>query len=116
MMLCLKLKKLLQKWSSNNSFLQKESLLVDIFATMRGSFFRKMKEVMGLILGILAGMGPRSTAVFVNNVVEACTYMYGAKNDIDFPPMSIFSLPTPFYPNQELNHKEMLDCLKDGIQ
>lgn len=47
-------------------------------------------------MGILAGMGPKSTAPFVDQVIEAFQ-LAGAKDDIDFPPMMIYSLPTPFY-------------------
>jgi len=67
------------------------------------------------ILGVLAGMGPRSTSPFIESIIESCSELYGAKDDIDFPPISIFSLPTPFYPNIPLEHEKMLSCLKEGI-
>ena len=46
------------------------------------------------VIGILAGMGPRSTAPFVDMLVDACQRQYGARYDIDFPPMLIYALPT----------------------
>ena len=49
------------------------------------------------MIGILAGMGPRSTAPFVDLVVSECRNQYGARHDIDFPPMMILSWPTPFF-------------------
>lgn len=49
------------------------------------------------IIGILAGMGPRSTAPFIDLVIDECQRQYGAQNDIDFPSMMIYSLPAPCY-------------------
>ena len=49
------------------------------------------------MIGILAGMGPKSTGPFVDTVVAKCQTIYGAKHDIDFPHMMIYSCPTPFY-------------------
>ena len=49
------------------------------------------------MIGILTGMGPKSTGPFIDQVVSAFQSLTGAKNDIDFPPMMIYSLPTPFY-------------------
>lgn len=49
------------------------------------------------LIGILAGMGPRSTAPFVDLVIDECQSQYGATFDIDFPRMLILSQPTPFF-------------------
>lgn len=49
------------------------------------------------MIGILAGMGPKSTGPFVDTVVAQCQTIYGAKHDMDFPHMMIYSCPTPFY-------------------
>lgn len=51
---------------------------------------------MTVSIGVLAGMGPRSTAPFVDMLVTECHIGYGAKYDMDFPKMHIISLPTPF--------------------
>jgi aspartate racemase len=59
------------------------------------------------MIGILAGMGPKSTGPFVDNVILQCQQMYGAKDDIDFPEMMIYACPTPFYTNRPIDHKEM---------
>lgn len=48
-------------------------------------------------VGILAGMGPRSTAPFIDLVVTEYQVQYGARVDIDFPKMMICSQPAPFY-------------------
>lgn len=68
------------------------------------------------IIGILAGMGPKSTAPFVNLVVGECQKQYGAKNDIDFPHMIIYSLPTPFYIDRPINHKLMTRTVCLGLK
>lgn len=56
------------------------------------------------LIGILAGMGPRSTAPFVDMAVDECQRQYGARYDIDFPPMLIYALPTPFYVDRPIDH------------
>ncbi len=67
-------------------------------------------------IGILAGMGPRSTSPFLELVLDQCQIQYGAKYDIDFPPIIIYSLPTPFYLDRPIKHKEMKDTITKGLQ
>ncbi|WBW98544.1 aspartate/glutamate racemase family protein [Oceanirhabdus sp. W0125-5] len=67
-------------------------------------------------IGILAGMGPRSTAPFVDLVVDECQFQYGAKYDEEFPPMMIYSLPTPFYIDRPINHELMKNSIIKGLQ
>lgn len=67
-------------------------------------------------IGILAGMGPRSTAPFIDLVVSECQRQYGAQYDIDFPPMLIYSLPTPFYIDRPLEHDAMEATICAGLQ
>ena len=59
------------------------------------------------MIGILAGMGPRSTAPFIDLVVNECQLQYGAKYDEEFPKMMIYSLPTPFFIDRPINHNLM---------
>jgi aspartate racemase len=59
------------------------------------------------MIGILAGMGPRSTAPFIDAVVDQCQVIYGASLDEEFPKMMILSLPTPFYVDRPIDHEEM---------
>jgi aspartate racemase len=68
------------------------------------------------IIGILAGMGPRSTAPFVDMVVDECQRQYGARYDIDFPPMMIYSLPTPFYIDWPLDHLALEAAIGAGLR
>jgi aspartate racemase len=68
------------------------------------------------MIGILAGMGPQSTAPFISLVVEQCQKQYGAKNDIDFPPMMIYSLPTPFYLDRPIDDAKMRRTLIAGLR
>lgn len=49
-----------------------------------------------ITVGVLAGMGPRSTAPFVEMLVDECQRQYGARFDEEFPRMMIYSLPVPF--------------------
>ncbi|SCW02310.1 LAFE_0F03620g1_1 [Lachancea fermentati] len=66
-------------------------------------------------IGVLAGMGPRSTAPFVDMLIQACQDLYDARNDMDFPKMHIISLPTPFYPGIPVIDRDMANALKRGI-
>lgn len=67
-------------------------------------------------VGILAGMGPRSTAPFISSVIDECQLQYGAKHDEDFPPMMIYSLPTPFYIDRPINHELMRNTIIEGLR
>jgi aspartate racemase len=68
------------------------------------------------MIGILAGMGPRATAPFINAVIDECQAQYGAKDDIDFPEMMILSLPTPFHVDRPIDHDEMQRVIIAGLQ
>ncbi|MDX7987916.1 aspartate racemase [Xenorhabdus sp. 12] len=70
---------------------------------------------MSYSIGVLAGMGPRSTAPFVDMLVDASQSLYGAKYDMDFPKMHIISLPTPFYPGRAIDDIQMIQALEGGI-
>ena len=72
-----------------------------------------MKEI--YTIGILAGMGPRSTAPFLEAVYDECERQYGAKFDEEFPHMLIYSLPTPFHPKKPLDDENMVAALKIGV-
>lgn len=66
-------------------------------------------------IGILAGMGPRSTAPFLELVLDEAK-KDGAIYDIDYPHMLIYSLPTPFYLDRPINHDAMKAALSIGIK
>lgn len=67
-------------------------------------------------IGILAGMGPRSTSPFLESVLDECQRQYGAVHDIDYPHIHIYALPTPFYPQRDLDDDAMRAALTEGIQ
>ncbi|KKQ80608.1 MAG: Amino acid racemase [Parcubacteria group bacterium GW2011_GWC2_38_7] len=69
-----------------------------------------------VMIGILAGMGPKSTSPFLDLVIEQCQKQYGAKNDIDFPPMLIYSLPTPFFIDKPIDDKLMEKTILAGLK
>lgn len=68
------------------------------------------------MIGILAGMGPKSTGPFVDKVVHYCQVLYGAKNDMDFPHMMIYSCPTPFYVDRPIDPQAMEQAIIDGAK
>ncbi|MFK4427374.1 aspartate/glutamate racemase family protein [Bacillus sp. RC51] len=68
------------------------------------------------MIGILAGMGPKSTGPFVDTVVAGCQTIYGAKHDMDFPHMMIYSCPTPFYMDRPIDHAAMKKAIIEGAQ
>ena len=68
------------------------------------------------IIGILAGMGPKSTSPFLDLLIEQCQKQYRARNDIDFPHIIIYSLPTPFFVNQKTNDKDMASAIRSGLK
>ncbi len=67
------------------------------------------------LIGILAGMGPRSTAPFIDLLVDECQRQYGARYDIDFPPMLIYALPTPFYVDRPIDHAVLAAAIGAGL-
>lgn len=72
----------------------------------------------GRTIGVLAGMGPRSTSPFIDALVTACQKELGCKNDEDFPPIMILSWPTPFRldgsgPSYD---SSMTDSIKKGFK
>ncbi|GAA0500468.1 broad specificity amino-acid racemase RacX [Tatumella terrea] len=71
---------------------------------------------MTVSIGVLAGMGPRSTAPFIDMLISACQSQYGACNDEDFPLMHIISLPTPFRPGHPVDDAAMTRALSQGVQ
>ncbi len=68
------------------------------------------------IIGILAGMGPRSTSPFIDLVIDECQTQYGAKYDEDFPKIMIYSLPTPFYIDRPMDHELMKKTIIEGLK
>ncbi|GIX59329.1 aspartate racemase [Bacillus paranthracis] len=68
------------------------------------------------MIGILAGMGPKSTGPFIDTVIAKCQTIYGAKHDMDFPHMMIYSCPTPFYMDRPIDHEAMKKAIIEGAQ
>lgn len=67
-------------------------------------------------IGLLAGMGVRSTSPFVDLLIEECQRQYGAKYESDYPRMIIFSWPTPFFPDRQIDHDAMRDSILEGLR
>lgn len=68
------------------------------------------------MLGILAGMGPKSTAPFVRQVIHECQVQYGACEDLDFPHMLIYSLPTPVSLSRPLEVEPFCTTVEGGLK
>jgi len=69
----------------------------------------------GPTIGLLAGMGVRSTAPFLELVIEECQREYGASEQPDYPQMIVFSWPTPFWLDRPLDHDAMRHRIADGL-
>lgn len=67
------------------------------------------------LIGILAGMGPRSTGPFLDLVLDACQAQYGARHDIDFPKMMVCSQPAPFYEDRPPDHAALEAATLEGL-
>lgn len=61
-------------------------------------------------------MGPKSTGPFIDQLVSKFQSITGAKYDIDFPPMMIYSLPTPFYIDRPIDHDLMKKTICGGLR
>lgn len=69
-----------------------------------------------VVIGALVGMGPNSTSFFYDKVMAYARTLYGAFHDNDFPHIILYSLPTPFIPNQPLDDDAMREALLVGIK
>lgn len=61
-------------------------------------------------------MGPRSTAPFVDLVIDECKAQSGACFDIDFPQILILSQPTPFYLDRPIDHGDLKQSILQGLR
>jgi len=68
------------------------------------------------MIGVLAGMGPRSTSPFLELLLDQCQEQYGARYDMDYPHILIYSLPTPFYIDREINEAELKQAIREGLE
>ena len=68
-----------------------------------------------ITIGILAGMGPRSTAPFIELVIDECQAQYGAQAELDFPHMLIYSLPAPFHMDRPLDRPAVSEAVRGGL-
>ena len=68
------------------------------------------------VIGILAGMGPMSTAPCVDTLMKEWQLRFNAHNDMDYPHVLIYSLPTPFYINNPIDHALMKATIEKGLK
>jgi hypothetical protein len=55
-------------------------------------------------------------AHFIDQLINEYQIITGAKNDIDFPRIMIYSLPTPFYIDRPLDHALMQKTICEGLK
>ena len=67
------------------------------------------------MIGILAGMGPMSTAPFIDMLMKQWQQEFQVLNDVDFPHVVIYSLPTPFYVDRKIDHDKMQQVILAGL-
>ena len=67
-------------------------------------------------IGLLAGMGVRSTGPFIDFVVAECRRQLGARHEADYPPMVVFSWPIPYYFDRAADHVELEATFGVGLR
>ncbi|MFA7653662.1 MAG: amino acid racemase [Candidatus Magasanikbacteria bacterium] len=69
------------------------------------------------IIGILGGMGPSVSAEIYKQIIKTAQKKYHAKQDTDFPPMFIYSLPLAgFNETGFTNSKQVKNQLISGVK
>ena len=67
-------------------------------------------------IGLLAGMGARSTGPFLDFVIEECQAQLDVRHEADYPPMVVFSWPIPYYFDRELDHADLQETIARGLE
>lgn len=67
------------------------------------------------MIGVLGGMGPESTAYTYMRMIRYCQEKYDAMRDSDYPPIFIYSMPTPDVVEKEWSERDLLPLLRQGI-
>lgn len=68
------------------------------------------------IIGILGGMGPESTAMFYQSIIQQCQKQYRAQYDEDYPEIFIYNLPIPNVVEGIKKPSKILPFLVKGIR
>jgi len=61
-------------------------------------------------------MGVKSTAPFLDLVIEQCQALYSPKNDDEYPHMMIYSLPVPMHLDRPLDHELVSSTVEAGLR
>lgn len=67
-------------------------------------------------IGVLAGMGPASTAPCLDLLLSECRRQYGAHHDNDYPKILICSQPAPFFHDRPIDHAAMVAATLSGLR
>jgi aspartate racemase len=69
-----------------------------------------------ITIGILGGMGARSTAPYLDLVIDQCQALYGASQNDEYPHIITYSIPAPLYLDRPLDHEKVPDVVSAGLQ
>jgi len=67
------------------------------------------------MIGILGGMGPESTSYTYMRMIRYCQERYRARDDADFPPILVYSMPVPDVVEEGSDDGKVLSLLGEGI-
>ncbi len=68
-------------------------------------------------IGILGGMGPEASSRFYQEILTLCREKYNAVQDIDYPPIILYSLPLAGFDETGINDKELVtESLISGVK
>lgn len=68
------------------------------------------------LIGILGGMGPRSTSPFLESVLDEYVKKNQPKTEGEFPHIIIYSLPAPFVIGGEDDHELLSNIVCEGLK
>ncbi len=75
-----------------------------------------MNEADRPVIGILGGMGPRSTAPFLDMIVDECQQQLHLRTEADYPEMMVLSWPTPFDSLKPFDYEAIRTSVIKGLQ
>jgi aspartate racemase len=75
-----------------------------------------MNAIGGPTIGLLAGMGVKATAPFLELVIDECQRQYGATRQEEYPQMVIFSWPTPLRFDAEFDSAAFAARVAEGVR
>ena len=75
-----------------------------------------LKAIDGPTIGLLAGMGVKSTAPFLDLIIDECRRQYGAAQQDEYPQMVVFSWPIPFRVGEAIDEQALGARIAAGVR